>query len=431
MFRRMPEVPIEPTARSLVEGPDPAAPHRTDGFETLTSVLKCYSEPIGRAVLRYSAAKPHAWSLFVVLVAIVIALFSRFPAYSDADAPYPGSLVSFVRTPYGHAIAWWLDHPFREVPTREFFPPASLDNLWIAGSVSHCDKLTFRAFLPLLNQVTAGGLWTLVVANHVAAILIFLLVYRVCLRLAVDTVISTAVTWAFAASWAGSCGFNDFVNGDAVAMALLLGAMVTRTSWVVAVCLFAAGFTDERALCVAPLIALCRYWEWRRPFEATGAVMDFQRLRTVAAPLLFGVSAYLVCRLAVSAEYHLTTGTSTMGRLRIPVFHFYINFPGTLFKVFEFLWVYPVLLLLALVAFRKTHLSDLVAYTFGLLLAAAPAFLVWDFDRSIYYLTPGVLASACFGFGQPTERRGVALAVCAMNLICLSPLESWLRIFLN
>jgi hypothetical protein len=303
-----------------------------------------------------------------------------------------------------------------------------LANPWIAGSASHCDKLTFRAFLPLLNQVTAGGYWTLVVANHLAAILIFLLIYRGCLRLTVDTVISTAVTWAFAASWAGSCGFNDFVNGDAVAMALLLGAMVTRTSWVVTVFLFAAGFTDERALCVAPLIALCRYWEWRRPFEATGASMDFQRMRTATAPVLFGVTAYLVCRLAVAAAYHLTTGTS-MIVIRIPVYNFYMHFPRTLFEIFEFLWVYPTLLLLALIVFRKTHVSDLVAYTFCMLVAAAPAFMVWDFDRSIYYLTPGVLASACFGFGKHSERRGVALAVCATSLVWLSPMDSWLRLF--
>jgi len=427
----MPQDPIESTDRSLVAQPQPAAPHRTAGFETLTSLLRCSTEPIERAVLRYSTARPQGWSLFVVLVAVVIALFSRFPAYFEANAPFPGSLVSFVRTPYGHALAWWLDHPFREVPTREFFSPASLANPWIAGSASHCDKLTFRAFLPLLNQVTAGGYWTLVVANHVAAILIFLLVYRGCLRLTVDTVVSTAVTWAFAASWAGSCGFNDFVNGDAVAMALLLGAVVTRTSWVVAVCLLAAGFTDERALCVAPLIALCRHWEWRRPFEATEALMDFPRLRTAVAPVLLGVSAYMVCRLAVAAEYHLTTGTSMIVNLQIPVHQFYTHFPGTLFKIFEFLWVYPALLLLALIVFRKTHLSDLVAYTIGMLVAAAPAFLAWDFDRSIYYLTPGILASACFGFGQPTERRRVALAVCAMSLIWLSPLESWLRLMIS
>jgi hypothetical protein len=28
-------------------------------------------------------------------------------------------------------------------------------------------------------------------------------------------------------------------------------------------------------------------------------------------------------------------------------------------KIFEFLWVYPALLLLALIVFRKTHVSDL------------------------------------------------------------------------
>jgi len=79
--------------------------------------------------------------------------------------------------------------------------------------------------------------------------------------------------------------------------------------------------------------------------------------------------------------------------------------------------VYPALLLLALIVFRKTHVSDLVAYTFGMLMAAAPAFMVWDFDRSIYYLTPGVLASAVW-LRQTTERRVVALAVCAM--VCLA-----------
>jgi len=55
--------------------------------------------------------------------------------------------------------------------------------------------------------------------------------------------------------------------------------------------------------------------------------MDFRRLLTTVAPVLLGVSAYMVCRLAVAAEYHLTTGTS-MIVIQIPVYNFYTHFPA-------------------------------------------------------------------------------------------------------
>jgi hypothetical protein len=379
----------------------------------------------------YAVAKPMQWGVLVIVMAVMIGFFSRFPAYTGADVPFPGSLAQFHKTQYGQAIDWWLTHPFQRVPTEEIFGPGADRNAWIKGAISHCDKLTFRAFIPTLGILTNGGFFTLMAANHLASFVTFILVYIICLRSTKNTLVSALATWAYAASWAGSWGFNDFLYGDAVAMALLLVPLVTTRFMLVAACVFFAAFTDERAICTAPLIILFRYWQLNPPFGETNARPNLHQLGQTSLPVIAGVLAYAVVRLCISQRLGLVAGTSMMASPQIPIHHFYINYPATLFKVFEFLWLALILMILNLAFSAKPRRGRLMVYVICMFFAASPALLVWDFDRSIFYLMPAVIASICFTPGALEERTQMMLGLFAASFFWLNPLESWLRYLLN
>ena len=386
--------------------------------------------PLERHVQARATSHPRLWAALVVAAATALALASRFPAYRGA-ARFPGSFADFATTAYGRAIAWWLEHPFRSVPAETFFPPAALSDPLVAGSVSHLDKLAFRPFLPLVNQVVDGGVWTLFVASHLAVLVTFLLVYRLCLRLSGDAVLATAATLGWSASWAGSWGFNDLVCGDAVAVALLLGAFAAPPgSWRIVPLLLAAGLTDERAAIAAPLVGLLHGWQVRSPFDPAPPASARPGTLRLAAPVIAGLAACILVRLAATAVYGTRAGTSMMATVDIFLYHVLVSYPRKFFAVFEFFWVFPLLLLANLAvagpAARRAALG--FAGFFGL--AAAPAFLVWDLERSLCYLLPGVIAAAVLLPGDPRIPRRLALAAAVAGILWVEPNASFLRLYL-
>lgn len=378
---------------------------------------------------QYATLHPTRWKVFVVLVAITASLFSKFPAYTDTYAKFPGNMMGLSATPHGRTLQWWLEHPFQPVPVERFFSAEVLRDPMMAGAASHCDKLTFRAFLPLLNQIIRAGIWTLIVANHLAAILAFLLIYQICARVMSDPLCAAFVVWTYAVTWAGAWGFNDMMFGDAVAIALLLGAMLVRPWWLVSVVLLAAGFTDERAFTAAPAVVLFRYWTSAPPFSARGGKVPWSRLGAAGVPLLVAFVVYGAGRLYATYRLHLHAGTSMMASPEIVLYHFYVSYPGKLFKVFEFLWGFPALMLLHFVRSGADDRRDALLYLACSAIAAAPAFLIWDVDRSLCYLLPAVLGAVCFLPAEAVAKSRTALVAGVASLLWLEPNGSVLRYF--
>src|SRR5688572_25328996 len=170
----------------------------------------------------WHARSPRGFACIVVLIALAIALGSRFPGYAGTNEQPPGNILTAARSVYGRAITWWLEHPFQPVPIAEFYPNASQAEGVTAGEISHLAKLGVRGTLPLLNQLLHGGLGTILLMSHVAAVWAFLLFYRIGREATGDAAYAALATWAFAATWAGQWGFQDFICGDVVAVALLL-----------------------------------------------------------------------------------------------------------------------------------------------------------------------------------------------------------------
>jgi hypothetical protein len=356
---------------------------------------------------------PRGFALLVVGVAIFLALVSRFPGYADTNGQPPGNILTVARSVYGHAITWWLEHPFQPVPIAEFHPQAIRADGLTAGETSHLAKLGVRGTLPLLNQVLRGGLGTLLLASHVAAVWAFLLFYRIGREATGDAASAALATWAFAAAWAGQWGFQDFICGDMVAVALLLACCRSGAVTTV-ILLVVAGFTDERAIAAAPLVLLTRVW--LAEIAAANAAPQRQRGGWFAAmPVLVSVGIYAAGRVVLAAGGHGAGDWGMVGEREILLFHLFSSFPTKIFRVWEFLWLLPVALVAMLAACddpsRRARAGWFVLAT---ACAVAPALLVWDVERSLTYYAPGILlAMAALPLAAATRRRlllAIALA---------------------
>jgi hypothetical protein len=191
------------------------------------------------------------WPLLVFSAAIVISVFCWVPYYSE--------VAEFIKTPYGQGKTWWLDNPFKSVPVELFFPLSERHIGYNAGIASHLDKMTYRGFLPLLNQLFPFGIWTLVVACHVGLIAILWFSYWIVERQLGDKVSAALVCWAVAACYAGQYGFHDCYLGDAAAVGMLVAAMFSRNSAATFLLVLCASFSDERAVTSAPLVLLFHF----------------------------------------------------------------------------------------------------------------------------------------------------------------------------
>lgn len=135
---------------------------------TLQSLLSHFLDPVGRMLDKAQSRTKGCWPWIVVCVAVALAFVLRMPPYHE--------MAAFPSTPYGKALTWWLDHPFSSIPVDDFFPLSTRHVNNNAGCASHCDKIAVRVTLPLLNQLFHGGIWTLVAASNLEAVLIFYLV---------------------------------------------------------------------------------------------------------------------------------------------------------------------------------------------------------------------------------------------------------------
>ncbi|TDU71412.1 hypothetical protein EI77_02536 [Prosthecobacter fusiformis] len=334
------------------------------------------------------ASLSHYWSLYVVLIAVAVSYLSELPQYT--------AIQEFISTPYGQAKIWWLENPLQAVPVDHFFPLAERHLGYNAGCASHCDKLTFRIALPVLHKIAPFGIWTLVITSHIAAVAIFWMTYKLLFRSSADSVSASLATWALAGTYAGELGFKDFYYGDALAVALLLGAMMTRRRWLIMLLIVVAGFTDERAVIAAPLIALFHYWQSKNP--TFGADQQHLKLSDlwIAWPTICGILIYLLMRVFLTKSFGVSSGSSMLATIDILRAHLYSNYPVRILKVFEFLWTAPVLFVLFAVNKQGLFSVNSLIFPMSFSFAAMPALLVWDVDRSLYYLLPGILISLFF-----------------------------------
>ena len=360
------------------------------------------------------------WPLFVLIIAILISVFCWVPYYSEVS--------EFIKTPFGQGKTWWLDNPFKSVSVEQFFPLSERHIGYNAGIASHLDKMTYRAFLPLLNQLFPFGIWTLVVACHVGLIVILWFSYWIVERQLGDKVSAALACWAVAACYAGQYGFHDYYFGDAASVGMLVAAMFSRNWPVTFLLVLCAGFADERAVTSAPLVLLFHFLRDADSPQQDRSMIDLvSGLLKKGAPVLGGVLFYALVRLGMTFWTGQMSGTSMLASIDILRSHYYNDYPQLFFKVFEFLWILPLIFLLEYGAKNPSKKVISILFGLALTLAAFPAMLVWDFDRSLFYLLPGILLAICFLPFSSRNMRLILLAVLAGNLLWIYPSSSGFR----
>ena len=362
-------------------------------------------------------SRQRTWPWFVLLVAILISVFCWVPYYP--------AVSDFIKTPYGQGKTWWLEHPFQVVPVEVFFPLNERHIGFNAGCASHLDKLTFRAFLPLLNQIAPFGVWTLVAACHVGALVILWISYKLVSEQTGDKVSGALLSWVLAACFAGQWGFQDYLVGDAVAVSLLLAAMFSRNALFTFLFTLASSFTDERAIAAAPLVVLYHMLKGSggNPLKSSDFFLAIRQLWPITA----AVCTCIVVRLALTKILGVSSGTSMLASVDILRAHLFSDFPERFFRVFEFLWLMPVLVLIEWWGAGKLERFRSMIFSVFLALSAFPAMVVWDIDRSLFYMLPGIILAICFWPFSTRNLRVVLLSVLLGNVIWLYPSISGLR----
>jgi hypothetical protein len=359
------------------------------------------------------------WPMFVFAIAVLISIFCWVPYYP--------AISEFIQSPYGQGKTWWLEHPFQSVPVEQFFPLSERHIGYNSGIASHLDKMTYRAFLPLLNQVAPYGIWTLVVACHVGLIAIFWFSYQVVLQQVGDKVIAALASWAVATCYAGQYGFHDIYYGDAAAVGMLIAAMFSKKRISIFILIIFAGFTDERAITSAPLVLLFHFLR-EQDFKQARTLFAFAlEILKTGAPVIGGILFYVIIRLSLTFLTGERSGSSMLASIDILRAHIYNDYPQLIFKVFEFLWILPFVFLVEF-GLKKPS-KKLVVALFGLAiaLAAFPAMVVWDIDRSLFYLLPGIILAICFMPFSLKGMRVMLLAVLAGNVLWIYPSSSGFR----
>jgi hypothetical protein len=214
------------------------------------------------------------------------------------------------------------------------------------------------------------------------------------------------LTLATACTWPGLLAFHQLLGGfyDAVALWLLVLAMAARRPAIAAAALFAAAWTDERALVAAPILLLF-------------AVARSERPRSIA--VLAGAAAYLGSRVWLAHAWGLRTTLAGTG-----IASFLQNVHIAPLGVWSGLGGGWILIAgaLAILAARRRYL-EFAALLFGVGLVTAAALVVEDLTRSMAYALPAVFVALHVLAGNES-RRTVERIVRAAALVCVL-LPTW------
>lgn len=344
--------------------------------------------------------------LLITATAILTALVTRFPHYEN--------LPRIKQEISNQALSWQVRHPLTPIP-------ANLKNIPLYGPpASHADKMELRLTLPLLGHLSGTGSWTIVIWGSIAgALLIYF--FAVCARDAMkDTTATAFFVIGLAATFFGTWGFNDFLFGDAVAFDLmLLSVCFMRWSWLSGLCFLGAAFCDERTIVAAPLLLLYFIVRYSQPEEKK------QRNHLLFA-IVATIGVWLVLRWWLSATFHLSTGTSMVATWEIFRDHMtdrqtYLSVAG----MFRASWIIPVLALRRLIVNGQWALAAALIGAFGV--AAGPAFLVLDLNRSLGYAFLVFLISVRVLWHDVEAPKKYLAAIMLVNILLSPPSKTILR----
>lgn len=337
-------------------------------------------------------SKVRYWEYFVIVMSLSITLFFSRPDYS--------LFFYNLKMPYGQALEWWLAHPFQKVPVENFFAAEDLvDGGVYFGCVSHCDKKIFRATIPILNIFFPFGLWTLLIATHIAGVAIFSLTYRIVCSMTGNKVQSALACLSLAATSAGAWAFHDFIYGDALAIALILASMFCKSRSLSALFCFLAMLTDERAVFSTLFVIVFKSLS----LYSVNKSNLIKKLFDISIHYILVFVSYLSIRILIGFFTGYHTGSTMLFDINILRNRIYTDYPYEYFNIFEFLWFFVVLFLWF--CLQKQKLLELLIYFLGLIGIILISCVVWDLERSVFYLWPGILVAITIPVGIEFRKK--------------------------
>lgn len=224
------------------------------------------------------------WKVRHTILLVALSFILHFPSFQHIRRHLSGAVPEATWT----ALMAQRDHPFTQQQHA-------------AGS--HEEKITFRLTVPLIAKVLHAGPWGVYAIQVVLGVLLLYFTLLLAERITQDRVSALLFTAGIMLIYPGSAAFFDtWAHRDPFAYFFLVLALVAQRWSVVALALFLAAFTDERALIVAPFVLLFHAWERR----AEGGV-------SCAYAGLLAMIIYGAVRYALAYTMHLSMGTDGIG----------------------------------------------------------------------------------------------------------------------
>ena len=268
------------------------------------------------------------------------------------------------------------------------------------GYGSHEGKLAYRLLVPVIGGRLGLDRAGFLILQGLAGLALIAAVALLCVRITGDRTVALFVAVATGSCWAGATAFVE-VRGifDGVALALLVGAALATRWPVVAGLVFLAGFTDERALVAALLVALFHLLS--TPAGGTRRALG----------VIVGLVGYGVAREALHAAFGLRTGGGG-----VVLLNWWELGPEGAWTGIEGLWLFVLGGLVLLAAARMWRPAVVFAALVGTLLVAGTS--VFDVTRSMAYLLPAAFVGiAVVRTHAPEHLRRVALLAMLASLL--------------
>ncbi len=342
----------------------------------------------------------------VTLCTVLLSLLAAFPQYRGLSQQLDQGINI-------QALLIKFHNPLSPIP------PELKDVSRYYGEGSHNDKLELRLTLPILGWLGHTGKWTVVIWNHLSALVVFFLLAKLSSQALDDDVGGALFVLALGPTFFGSWFFSDIHFGDGIAFMLLLLSIASRNLVLSSFWFLAAAFEDERCVLAVPLVLL--YFAISLPGNEEKTL---RRKHYIA--ILFGVGMWMLLRYWVAQTYHLATGTSMLGMRSIIRDNLTGGFPYVFLDTFKVSWTIPLFAVMCLALKRKWAVLSVYVASFAFLFV--PALLVIDFDRSICYTFIFLLTSLYFLRGGKEPARKYLAAILVLNVLLISPGSSILRI---
>jgi hypothetical protein len=308
------------------------------------------------------------WKTRVVIAILAITLFRAFPFYESIH-------TDFIEFTWATAQAK-LDHPLAD--TSRIFKPAT-----------HESNVTYRITVPIIAHALHLNRTGLLALFALGGVALLYQVLTIVVAIGGSRKLAFLVCLATACIWPGEAAFHELRGGyyDAFAYFLVVSAFAAPSAIASAVLLFAAIWTDERALVGAAFLYFFPL------LTSTGGIRRFVTGKSAAA--VAAVVAYIGLRAYLTLIYSYTRGAT--GGVGLHVLKDQVTaVPFAIWTGLGGVWILVAAGIFALWIQKRYWLA--AAFSAVLLGAVGSSLIVIDITRSVAYCFPAVfvaLAALC------------------------------------